>query len=723
MKQKLTAMRMGSRNHLRKAGGIACVLYAALVFCASPSSFAQTGDTRTVVATLLLSDAQTMTKGNAQGNQDLVVAASGAKNFDESKSWLYFNASALPSDISDESIQLQLTLKTGEDRGMAITVVAAKAGPNPSQPQSYTPSADGVRATLVSPSLNDPKRRDTTDSVTLKPGSLVPGTSRYIGLLLLAQPNASRRVYYGLGSKDDPEHLPRLIVTYKRKIPSIPACASVPSTLAAIQSDGRSGDTSACSFVFKTGTASNDLGLYPYPVAAETSTTAPVTYRDRLYVVRAGRLEELNALGALIGSLAVGGEVRARSTMVIDDFGRLRILTNDAIYTAQLASNAPGKSDLPTAIDKKPYKFDQAPATVVPGPDGTLYIVKQGIFALNPEVGEQNGEGKVVQPRKLWQVSTSNDQNTRITLSPSGRFLYVLAGFAGNKSRFVAIDAQSGKSIQLVPGKLDASGQSSTDFPDDLNSFRSPVVAEGLHGVDFVYIAGSSGSSGVLWAVENDPVKQGGEVSARFTRVWKYPLDSKRATGQPILSPIGRSATGDLAKRRFYFIERPLPGGARLPGLIAVSALDVKKLTETPQPTGAAGQWNTNVNPVVDSAGNIMFWADKTLYSFYPETNSLTKHAVEAPPPQLFFGPSGILYAAYEAAKSETTVSALIPSFQLKDAGPMKIYSPSTLYVSVDPNRKTAKNWDLGARESVVLGGDFSVKVGETLAIRVNANQ
>ena len=142
MKQKLTAMRMGSRNHLRKAGGIACVLYAALVFCASPSSFAQTGDTRTVVATLLLSDAQTMTKGNAQGNQDLVVAASGAKNFDESKSWLYFNASALPSDISDESIQLQLTLKTGEDRGMAITVVAAKAGPNPSQPQSYTPSAD-----------------------------------------------------------------------------------------------------------------------------------------------------------------------------------------------------------------------------------------------------------------------------------------------------------------------------------------------------------------------------------------------------------------------------------------------------------------------------------------------------------------------------------------------------------------------------------------------------
>jgi hypothetical protein len=556
---------------IRKLGCIGslirgCFVSAAFVCAAVVSSLAQTGDTtRTVVVTLLLSDAQT-TDLAVQKDSYLAVAASGGVGFQEAKSWLYFNASALPSDIQEKDFinaQLQLTPKTGAERGMAITVTPAKekSPEDHSQPLSYSPPANQERNTLVSPPLpTNPEMLELrSDSASLAPGSLLlnsgQGRPRYIGLLLLPQPNASRRVYYGLNSRDDltdkenhPGRVPRLIITYSRKVPPSPPCATEPSSLALIQSDARPADTSSCNLLPKTDVpVSNDFFLYR--VAADIRTKVPVSYRDRLYAVRkvesVTRLEELDPLGGLIAFVPLDGEVRPGSSMFVDAFGRLRIITNDAIFTAPLGSNSLDKTNLPASVDKKAFDFGQVPETVVPGPDGTLYIVKQGIFALNPEVGELDKNGKVVRPEKLWDVATGDEKSTRITLGPDGHFLYVLARFSGNKSRFVAINAQTGKEIQLPPA----------EFPDDLNSFRNPVVARGLKGVDFVYISGDSGSGATLWAVQNDPVTQNGDLLARFGEVWKYPLEKNTAVGQPILDPTATPEGEGLINKKIYFLQ------------------------------------------------------------------------------------------------------------------------------------------------------------------------
>jgi hypothetical protein len=775
----MAMMRADLIRNLSCAGSLIsrCFVAGAFVCLAAISASAQTGDgTRTVVVTLLLSDAHT-TDGTAQKEKYLAVTASGARGFDKAQSWLYFDASALPVEVQEKDfvdVQLRLVVREGIARGMAITVVPAKA-------PGVSPPNEQERNTLVSPPLPGDKRVLRSDSASLTPGSLLVESEsgrRYIGLLLLPQPNASRRVYYGLNTKgpndqeNHPGRLPRLIITYRRRIPPIPPCASEPSPLASIQSDGRPADTSSCDFIPRTGNPlSNNYAfdLYHYQVAAGTRTQAQVAYRDRLYLVQkvgaVTRLEELDPLGALIASVPLDGEVLPGSPMLVDGFGRLRIITNSAIFTAQLGSNSPDGKNLPDAVDKKSFDFGQVPGAIVVGPDGTLYIVKQSIFALNPDVGALDKNGKVVHPEKLWEVAISDESSTRIALSPDGHFLYALARFSGKKSRFVAINAQTGEDVQLLPGKVNTSGKAVTwisgmnfdqtavgqtipigshsctvetasakaltckedlgthsdvswaDFPDDLNSFRTPVVARGLKGVDFVYITGNSGSRATLWAVQNDPVTHNGDLLARFTGVWKYPLQENTAVGQPILDPTDTPEQEGLAKKKLYFLQVV----AGTPKLTAITALDGTRVIETP--VAHTGEWTGEANPVVDSAGNIMLWAKNTLYGFSAETKSLFTAQIVSSPPQLLFGPSGTLYTTYGTTDSGTTVSALIPSFQQSDGGPTDIYSPTHLYVTGSPARQGLKSWVLGARGSVLLGENFSVKMGETLTVHVNASQ
>jgi hypothetical protein len=775
--RKLTCVRSLMYGYL-VAGAFLCV--------AAASALGQTGDTtKKVVVTLLLSDAHTM-GGATQDEKDLTVAALGGVGFKEAKSWLYFDASALPPDVQEKDlveVRLQLTPKEGALSGMAITVAPSrqKAPGDHTGPVSYSPAADPEWSTLVSPPLpTKPQMLELrSDSAKLTRGGLLAEsgqrTARYIGLLLLPQPNASRRVYYGLSSGvNHPGRVPRLIVTYRRKTSQVSACAGEPSMPAPIQSDGREANTSSCNFLPRTDVpVGSDYTFRSYQVAADSRTKAPVVYRDRLYIVRkvgsATRLEELDPLGGLIASVPLDGEVRAGSPMVVDGFGRLRIITNDAIFTAQLSSNSP--SALPASVDKKLFAFGQVPETVLAGPDGTLYIVKEGIFALNTDVGQLDKNGKVVRPLKLWEVALSDESSARITLSPDGHFLYALARFAERKSRFVAINTQTGKDVQLLPGKVSTAGKSvkwisgmnfsqtavgqtipvghhsctvettsSTsltckedlgtssgvswaEFPDNLNSFRNPVVARGLKGVDFVYLTGSSGSEATLWAVQNDPTTQDVDSLARFTGVWKYPLEAKAVVGQPILDSKATGAADGLAKKKFYFLQSFLPGVAGTPKLTAVSALDGIKVSEIAEPSKPAGRWRTDVNPLVDGAGNVVFWANNTLYGYTAETKSLFTASAVSSPPQLLFGPSGALYGAYGSTDAGTTVTALVPSFRQSDAGPTSLYSPNNLYVTGSLDRKIAKSWTLGASGSVVLGENFSVKMGETLAVRVNTNQ
>jgi hypothetical protein len=700
----------------------AYIVAGAFVCLAAVSAVCQPGEsTRTVVATLLLSDSQTTDK-KLQAENYLSVAATGGEGFVETKSWLYFDASALPGDIHFLNVQLQLSPMQdplGALRGMALTVTPAKekAPGEHGQPASYSPAGNPEGDRLVSaPLLKGLELR--TDSVTLTAKNLLvagQGKTRYIGLLLLPQGNASRRIYYGLNTlgpsdkKKDPGRLPRLIITYSRTLPAVPLCASEPSLLATIQSNGRPGQTSPCTVVPTT----NVPGSLAHSVVAEgTRTKAPVAYRDRLYVVQKvkneTRLEELSPLGGIIGFVPLGGDVLPGSDMLVDTFGRLRVITNTAIFTAQLGANSPDKTNLPASVGKTIFNFGQVPETVVPGPDGTLYIAKGGIYALNPEVVEFAKDGKVLGPEKLWQVSTANDEKTRITLSPDGHFLYALANFAGGKSRFVAINAQTGKDVQLG---------TKPPFPDNLNSFRTPVVARGLKGVDFIYITGNSGSGATFWAVQNDPETRNGAFLPRLSEAWTYPLEAKTVVGQPILDPVVTTENNGLAGKKVYFLQGI--SGVGKTKLTAVSAVDGTKVFEAPEPDGSAAKWSVDAEPVMDKDENIMFWADKTLYGFRKGLKDPFTIGVGSSLPQLRFGPGGTLYTS-GATAAGATVNALVPAFQQTDAGPADIYSPTQLYVAGNADRKTEKHWVLRARESVMLGGDFSVKMGETLTVHVN---
>jgi hypothetical protein len=260
------------------------------------------------------------------------------------------------------------------------------------------------------------------------------------------------------------------------------------------------------------------------------------------------------------------------------------------------------------------------------------------------------------------------------------------------------------------------------EFPKDLNSFRNPVVARSAEGVDTIYISGNSGSKATLWSVQNYPVtNKNGEVLAHFGGVWTYPLADHTFVGQPILGP----ADKDPEETKLYFVEGT-SGDNGTSKLTAVLAQKGTMKFETP--AEANKKWSGEQDPVMDKDGNVMFWSENTLYGFRPNTSSLFTAGVASSALELRFGPGGTLYTAYTRSVDDkvATVGALIPSFQQAEAGPEDIYSPTRLYVTGAAGRRAAankQNWALGARGSVMLGEGFSVEMGETLTVRVNASQ
>ncbi len=792
-----------SRKSSRTTGFIRRCLVAGIFACLA--AIAALAQTENIVVTLLPSYADTEDT-QSKGYLNVTHSESG---FNESKSWLYFDASALPAGIKEEdfeSVQLQLVPKEGAPREMAITVAPASG----STAKAGYAAVDAANASTLESDLL-PKNKDElelrSDFASLPRAGLLkskPDGSRYIGLVLLPQPNASRRVYYGLTTqnKDDPkdtydhpDRLPRLIITYRRPPPpySASACSSEPSALALSQSDGRQADTSPCPFMptlNNPAPAPDDPAKSVYvllQVAPGTRTRTPVVYGNRIYVVRGdesqSRLEELGPLGDIIASLplvVVDGKGEKRflkvapdSLMVVDRFGRLRIITNDAILTAQLGTGG----SLPASVEESKFAFGAVPDTVVPGPDGTLYIVKQSIFALNPKVEKLGANGELV-PEKLWDVAIENPESARITLSPDGRFLYALTRLADKYSGFVAINAQSGKDVQLLAGKVNTSGtivtwvsglkfdkagvtegqripigrgentkfctvqavqtkspQSLTckedigkhtevpwaDFPEYLTSFRNPVVARGLHEVDYIYIAGNLGEKTTLWGVRNEPgpVPRDRDYLARLTAEWKYNPGENSSVGQPILDPTPAPADTGLSQKRLYFLQK---GGGGEPKLVALKALDGTLAAQPATPPRLPAKISTEGNPVVDSDKDVILWADNTLYGFAADTGPLfTAQPEMSRVPQLLFGPGGTLYAAYGPPGSVSTVSALVPSFTLNAGSPTDICSPTHLQVT--GTATAGQQWQLSARGSVILGNGFVVQSGAQLKVKVNVSQ
>jgi hypothetical protein len=98
--------------------------------------------------------------------------------------------------------------------------------------------------------------------------------------------------------------------------------------------------------------------------------------------------------------------------------------------------------------------------------------------------------------------------------------------------------------------------------------------------------------------------QKNGDVVAQLTPVWEYPVEEKTAVGQPILANPKPQGEG-LSGKKLYFLQN---GGGAEPKLVAVKALDGNKVSETTTPAKMAE--STDGVPVVDSAGDVILWAN-----------------------------------------------------------------------------------------------------------------
>jgi hypothetical protein len=731
-----------------RRGFVACV-FTGLVAIAA---LAQTAPAQEVTVTLLPSHTSS---DPATTGGDLKVTDSNAnyegRPLGRTASWLYFDASALPKDneISITGAQLQLVRKTGEglNRGMVIRVLSAAASPSGGAAQSnYKDGVEVARLQSDRRKCSDDAKCSDSARWSAKPpeqpsltGLLQKGDKgvRYIGLLLIpSDESASSRAYYGL--RNDPEKYgndselrdkarqqPRLIVTY-HYLPSYLStqkfgCTSEPSAFAALQSEGSPAGISGCEFISKENSPRQDKYAL-HTIADDSLTVTPVVYGDLIFVARNNNwsdcpspeaqkpqgaepeavcLEARKPLGGVVWKAWVDakGKVPGKSLMVVNRFGLLRIITGKAIYTFQLKPD----QTIPEPRTRKDVPSGEVKAAVE-GPDGTLYIASEGLFALNPDLAPLDDAGH---PRKLWWTSFGNaaSSDARITLSPDGRFVYVLAMFSGD-SKFLAINSQTGKDVDLIYEVPDPK------FPAKLFTLYNPLVARHEDGADYVFIAGNLGTQGVLWGVKNKPaMTQDGDYTAKLTKVWMDETNGK--IGQPILDPKA-DGPADLSAKKLYF----LASGTNKSELRAIGCLTCTKVTELGKVDAAQTSIAYDGTPVVDSAGNVMFWANDTFYGFTGEPKLLFDPKLpDLGNPQLLFGPGGTLYAA-----SRATVSALIPSFNLDTVGNIrKINSPTNLQVT--GTATGGAPWELEARGGVILGNGFRVQSGATLSVTVNKSQ
>ena len=736
-------MRMLRANVIRSAGFPRALIFRCLmgfIFLHLTVIFlpAQTEKITTAVTPIIAgtTDADTAKNGN------LAVGAPTTPKYKNASSTLVFDTYNLPKDNSISSAYLQLVPNSGSDRGMRISVKpgwtktfvgrehisSGTPDGNPGTSDIY--SFSNVSWNLVSPPLPEDKDSLRSDGVMLAPSnSNTPffNLPFATALVLTSQGSGSWRVYYGLNTKespndsDHPDRLPRLIVTYNRTLHPDRAALSEPSPLALVQSDGRQADTTTMPANLPLGQlngSGTESAFKLDTIATDSQTIAPVVYGNLLYVVRKdGETSYLQVYSAKDGHalnmrMPLPGKVLDGSLMVIDRYGRLRIITNDAILETTVDPMAV------TTFTRRDFSFGQVPKMVVPGPDGTLYIVQNSIYALNPDAGERSGNE--IKPTKLWDVAIADPDAARITLNPAGTFLYVLGHFAGGKSGFEAINAQTGRSARLTGGTVNTSAKTITwvkgmkferisvgqsiplgskschvmtvnpastrltcaegfdaetgvswgAFPDNLINFRNPVVMKTPKG-DFIYITGSTGTRAYLWGVRNEPETRDGSSVARFTGVWNYTSDGHASEGQqfpyyvdgigqPILDVSIPGQGNAPSEKKLYFLER---GAFNSPGtkLTVVNALNGTMLSATNHLfIYGVNDIGVEGNLIADKDG-VLFCSSDVLVTIMLSPhdrrgwNSRPLHSTT--PPNLFFGSGGSLFTA-----NSSNVSFLSPA-------------------------------------------------------------
>ncbi|WP_291986648.1 PQQ-binding-like beta-propeller repeat protein [Candidatus Accumulibacter sp. ACC007] len=501
--------------------------------------------------------------------------------------------------------------------------------------------------------------------------------------LLLTTPSSASSTWYLTGAADL-SHWPRLILEY--------AVADQP---ALTQSDGLPAVQSARPFLPTARFGGKDSGAFSYvtrPFSNAWSET-PVFHNGLVYLmtddIGKKALHALNPLGGKpVWTIGVDGNPGQH--LLVSPSGRLYIVGNGRIIAYQLGSGNPAQAPV-VVQDLKLTNLDPANAPSL-GPDGSLYLVKgQEVYGFNPDLQE------------LWKVTLADKTTSRVTVGPSGRFVYLTAKNEG----LVAINAQTGEYFtNPLPNQdhLKVAGKP---------SLHAPVVILHPDGSEKIYVAANSVNDGVLACFNNPFDDHSGKIAAAEN--WP-PL--KGLWSQPIPDQLSPGTMQKPASGKQIYAVRVADELGTLTGIDWLTGA-----TKAMAPTFTVGDSPDLLNGgnlALDQAGTRFVWngaGDVDLFAFGSAFSGRLHSSTAVIPmrAQLLFGGDGTLYA--NPVKGDRVLRVIVPKYTLSAGSDANIYSPTHLWVDGLADQTTV----LKAAGNVLLGPGFTVRQGATLTIATGA--
>ncbi len=665
------------------------------------TGFAQGADTR--ITTLLPTSTECKSQDDSKNWQTVadkstLVVSDKFGGDNKSACYLEFSIASIPANakITEAVLRLVQAPKQPNPSTLVINVASIPKGDWTKNLADYEDRNKEYRLGIIRSAKAGP---NIIDIVTRSSGTLVrpEAFNQYIVLLLSPQQSGSGRKYFPSIDATDYKagNQPRLILKYT-------VSRAAPRRSPDSQSDGWAAMRSPLPFMPQPNTPpQDDYRAMQVFDGTKISSYKAATYDGLNYVVRTypnrqtntteWRLDAHDPFGNVVWSKLLPSALGEKARVVVNDAGRLTIVSQNRFIIYQLYAVNRREPPLSHVTDKT-VSGVKAPAALLPGADGSLYVIDDtDLYALNPNL------------QMLWRIGVGTSASARITLGPDGQYLYATVFLPDGNNKMpglLAINAQSGTAPRLLT------------LPSETKTFHNPVVIKASDGkADYVYIAANSQNSGALRTVRNQPTVASGDPIASISHV-------KNETGlfsQP--APDGM-AGGDLLSKRLYVVWKENQSSpARL---VSINALmgTIENSQTAPQITVAETSelWSGG-NLVMDTKGNVFFWENGIFYGYGGATQLFARKLDGLPSSvELLFGSDGTLYLQDSKIGS---LSALIPSYQLPNAQSGDISSPTHLRVEGAVDKDTR----LAAGGNVTVGPEFKVKQGTTLTVKTNVPQ
>jgi outer membrane protein assembly factor BamB len=641
-------------------GNILSIWLLALLACAIPATLAADGP-RSVITL--------MPTAAPQSAAETAEIAGG--QFGEKKILLRFQANSLPAQAKVTAARLSLVSSGLTTAQQTVNVAAEYPSDATFNPKPATGTLFGSK-TLKAAKEERVYWDAGKDFLATLPAQV--GEREFS--LLLTTPSSARSTWFLAGSAEI-SHRPRLILEY-----------TVADQPPLTQSDGLPAVQSARPFLPTARIGGRDSDAFSYvtrPFANAWSYT-PMFHSGLVYLMTTDdkgkmTLLALNPLGGKpVWPIGIDGSPGQH--LLVSQSGRLYIVGNGKIITYQLDSGNPAQAPAAARVrELTGLNPENAPSL---GPDGSLYFVnRQEVYGFNPDLQE------------LWKVTLADKPTSRVTVGPSGRFVYLMAKMEG----LVAINAQTGEWLKRpLPNQDDLKRA-------DAPSLHAPVVILHPDGSEKIYVAANSVSEGVLTCFNN----RSGTIAAAenwppLTGLWSQPIPDQLSPGS-----VQQPASG----KQIYAVRVADQRGT-LTGIDWLTGS-----TKAMAPTFAVGDSPYLLNGgnlASDQAGTRFLWngaGEVGLFAFGPTFSGRLHSAASGIPQQaqLLFGGDGTLYA--NTVKGDRVLRAIVPQYTLSADSDANIYSPTHLWIDGPAGQTTV----LKAAGNVLLGKGFTVRRGATLKI------